>query len=239
MHMESVVQKLQRIGLTEYEAKAYMALLNMHLATATQVSEKSNVPRTKIYLVLESLKEKGWVHIYSGVPMLFKAVHPLKIFEQIKEDYSKFLDTAETALQEKANNMKEKFVIKRFNIGLEVLKTEMKKAKTLEINNATTTFLKKVSDSFSPEAKVKVLLYPGETKPSSFHRADFKQAEVAIVSVVRNKEVPSISVTLDETRTFTVFQDPVDHNYIIDEMLYDECQRCFAGWSSLSWNSDT
>jgi hypothetical protein len=36
--MESVVEKLQRVGLTEYEAKAYLALLNTHLSTATQSS---------------------------------------------------------------------------------------------------------------------------------------------------------------------------------------------------------
>lgn len=32
--MESVVEKLQRIGLTEYEARAYLSLLNAHLSTA-------------------------------------------------------------------------------------------------------------------------------------------------------------------------------------------------------------
>jgi sugar-specific transcriptional regulator TrmB len=36
--MESVVEKLQRVGLTQYEAKAYVALLNMHLSTVTNVS---------------------------------------------------------------------------------------------------------------------------------------------------------------------------------------------------------
>jgi len=52
--MESVVEKLQRIGLTEYEAKTYLTLLSTHLNTATKVAEKSGVPRTKIYMVLES-----------------------------------------------------------------------------------------------------------------------------------------------------------------------------------------
>jgi HTH-type transcriptional regulator, sugar sensing transcriptional regulator len=53
--MESVVEKLQHVGLTEYEAKAYLGLINTHFSTATQVSERSGVPRTKIYSVLESL----------------------------------------------------------------------------------------------------------------------------------------------------------------------------------------
>jgi sugar-specific transcriptional regulator TrmB len=65
--MESVVEKLQRVGLTEYEAKAYLALLGMHLSTATKIAEKASVPRTKIYSVLESLERKSWIRIYSGL----------------------------------------------------------------------------------------------------------------------------------------------------------------------------
>lgn len=60
--MAGVVEKLKRVGLTEYEAKAYLALLNAHLSTATQISEKSGVPRTKIYAVLESLEKQRLGH---------------------------------------------------------------------------------------------------------------------------------------------------------------------------------
>jgi sugar-specific transcriptional regulator TrmB len=95
--MESVVEKLQRVGLTEYEAKAYLALLNTHLSTAAKVAEKSGVPRTKIYSVLESLKNKGWVRVHSGVPLLFKAVEPVRVFEKAKEDYAEFLESVQTS----------------------------------------------------------------------------------------------------------------------------------------------
>jgi sugar-specific transcriptional regulator TrmB len=236
--MMSAVEKLQHIGLTEYEAKAYLALLNMHLSTATQASEKSGVPRTKIYSVLESLRNKGWVRVYSGVPLLFKAVEPLSVFEKVKEDYALFLESVQSTLKNEVNDMKEKFVIKRFDIGLEGLKQEIAKAKTVEINNATTSFLKKVSDSFGADALVRVLLFPSEAKINNLPHVEFKEAEVAIVTIIRNREMPSMSITLDEERTFTVFQDPIDHKYIVDEMLYDECQRCFSSWSNMSWNSE-
>jgi sugar-specific transcriptional regulator TrmB len=235
--MESVVEKLQQVGLTEYEAKAYLALLNTHLSTATKVSEKSGVPRTKIYSVLEALKHKGWVRVYSGVPLLFKAVEPLAVFEKVKGDLEKFLESVQTTLKEEVNDMCEKFVIKRFDIGLEGLKQEIRKAKTVEINNATAGFVKKVSDAFRPDAAVKVLMFPGEAKPDNIQNAEMKEAEVAIVTIIRNKEVPSMSIILDESRTFTAFQDPIDHKYIVDEMLYDECSRCFSEWSNLSWNA--
>jgi sugar-specific transcriptional regulator TrmB len=239
MFMESVAKKLQQIGLTEYEAKVYLALLNTHLSTATWVSEKSGVPRTKIYSVLEALRNKGWVRVYSGVPLLFKAVEPLKVFEKAKEAYAEFLKSVQATLKEEVNGVKEKFVIKRFDIGLDGLKEEIKKAKTVEINNATAGFIKKVSDAFSPNAVVKALLFPSEAVPNGMPQVQFKQAEVAIVTITRNKEVPSMSIILDEGRTFTVFQDPVDHKYIVDEMLYDECSKCFSGWSNLSWSSAT
>lgn len=234
--MEGVVVKLQGIGLTEYEAKAYFSLLNFHLSTATNVSERSGVPRTKIYSVLESLSVKGWVKIYSGVPLLFKAVDPREAFERIKKNYHQFLDSVEATLNEKVMDMKEKFVIKKFDIGLENLKKELKKAKTVEISNATTVFIKKIDDAFRQDAVIRVLMFPGEANPD-IKNVEFREAEVDIVNIVRNKEVPSMSVTLDESRTFSVLQDPVDHRYVIDEMLYDECSHCFAQWSGMSWSA--
>jgi hypothetical protein len=161
------------------------------------------------------------------------------VFEKVKEDYAELLDSIKTTLKRQVNNMKEKFVVKKFDIGLDGLKQEIRKAKTVEINNATNSFIKKISDAFTEKAVVRVLLFPSETRPNNLGNVEFKQAEVAIVSIVRNKEVPSISIILDEGRTFTAFQDPVDHKYIVDEMLYDECAQCFAGWSNMSWNNAT
>ena len=94
--MESIVGKLQKVGLTEYEAKVYLSLLSDHLNSASKLSEKSGVPRTKIYSVLESLEGKGWIRIYSGVPPLFKAIDPHAIFEKIKKDYDDFLESIQT-----------------------------------------------------------------------------------------------------------------------------------------------
>jgi len=232
--MESVVEKLQQIGLTEYEAKAYLTLLKNHLNSATKLSEKSGVPRTKIYSVLESLERKGWIRIYSGIPLLFKAVDPHNVFEKIKKNYDGFLESIQTTLKEEAKEMKDKFVILKFDVGLASLKEELSKAKTVWISNATTDFLKKVSNHFREDAAIKVLLFPGERKINN-KNVQWKEAEVKIVCMVRNKEVPSMSLVLDESRTFTVIQDPVSHEYIIDEMLYDECSKCFAEWYNLGW----
>lgn len=234
--MESVAEKLRKVGLTEYEARAYLGLLSDHLNTATKLSEKSGVPRTKIYSVLESLAHKGWIRIYSGIPLLFKAVDPRDVFERIKKDYEEFMESVEATLNKEVVEVKEKFMIKKFDVGLKNLKDEMRRAKTIWINNATTDFVKKVNDTFSEDAEVRVLLFPGERKTAD-KNVQFREAEVKIVCMVRNKEVPSMSITLDESRTFTVFQDPVKQQFIVDEMLYDECAKCFLEWNNLGWGS--
>ena len=234
--MESVVKKLQKVGLTEYEAKVYLSLLRDHLNSATKLSEKSCVPRTKIYQVLESLERKGWIRIYSGIPLLFRAVDPDDVFEKIKKNYGEFLQSIQATLDREVMEMKEKFVILKFDVGLRSLKEEMRKAKTIWINNATTDFLKKVNDTFSEDAEVRVLLFPREKKIDG-KNVQFREAGVKIVCMVRNKEVPSMSITLDESRTFTVFEDPVAHEYVVDEMLYDECAKCFLEWNSLGWDA--
>jgi len=234
--MEGVVEKLQRIGLTEYEAKAYLTLLRDHLNSASKLSEKSGVPRTKIYSVLESLERKGWIRIYSGIPLLFRAVEPREVFKKVKKDYEEFLGSIQTTLKEEVREMKEKFMILKFDVGLESLKEEMRKAKTIWINNATTDFLKKVTDAFSKDAVVKALLFPRERKFGA-KNVQFKEAEIEIICIVRNKEVPSMAVILDESRTFTVFEDPVNHQYLVDEMLYDECSKCFVEWYNLGWDA--
>lgn len=234
--MESVVEKLRKIGLTEYEARVYLSLLKNNMNVASKISSASGVPRTKIYSVLETLALKGWVKIYSGIPLLFSAIGPRKVFERIKTEYADFLESLQSTLDMEDGEMKEKFVIKKFDLGLESLKEEIRKAKTIQISNATNDFLKKVSKAFSKDAAVKVLLFPGERKIDDGHM-EFKEAEVEIVCLVKGKEVPSMSVILDESRTFTAVEDPVEHRYIVDEMLYDECSKCFEEWYTLGWNA--
>lgn len=176
--------------------------------SATKLSEKSGVPRTKIYSVLESLENKGWVKIYSGAPLLFRPVPPDELFEKMRKGYADLLKSINAMLEKEAMGMREKFVIQNYDIGLEILKEQMKKAKTVWISNATTEFLKKVGDALNEEAEVRVVLFPGEEEMER-PNIQLREAGVRIVCIVRGREIPSMSVILDEERTFTVFKDPV------------------------------
>ena len=230
--MESIVERLRKLGLTEYEAKVYSSLLKYHLNSASKLSERSGVPRTKIYSVLESLAAKGLITVYSGVPLLFKPLDPGEIFERMKKDYDAVLEVTKTMLDKDEVKMKEKFVITKYDVALERLKEQIARAKTVWIGNVTTEFLEKVKDAFDPNAEVKVTLFPGERKISN-SGAQFMEADIQIAQLVRNRETPAISVILDEDRVFSVFKDPADSRYVLSEMLYDDCSRCIKEWHNL------
>lgn len=62
MVVNNLVRLFMDVGLSEYEAKAYIALLGKHPATAYETAQASGVPTSKIYEVLAKLSDKGMVH---------------------------------------------------------------------------------------------------------------------------------------------------------------------------------
>jgi sugar-specific transcriptional regulator TrmB len=59
---------LRELGLTDYETRAYLALLEYGVLTASQVSENAGVPYSKVYETLSSLERKGWIETEQGRP---------------------------------------------------------------------------------------------------------------------------------------------------------------------------
>ena len=88
--MDSAVENLVQLGLKEYEAKIYVALTGLGEANVRRIHEVSGVPRPRVYDVLNSLDEKGFIEIRQGSPLMYKAVRPDIVVSFLKKD----LDTA-------------------------------------------------------------------------------------------------------------------------------------------------
>jgi len=76
METSDAVAQLSRLGLTSYEAKAYLALTRRDSSTAAQASRLAGVPRQRIYDVLGSLIEKGFASSRPGAVVKYSAVAP-------------------------------------------------------------------------------------------------------------------------------------------------------------------
>ncbi len=90
-HME----KVQDYGLTEYEARAYLALLELHGGTAREVASLSRVPRTKIYQVLDDLHEKRLAEVVPERPKKYIAVPFEQYLERFEAEYKDKLEKIE------------------------------------------------------------------------------------------------------------------------------------------------
>ncbi len=80
-----LLSKLKDFGLNSYESKLWTALLSRGFSTAGELSDISNVPRSRAYDVLESLEKKGFIVVKLGKPIKYLAVPPREVVERVKK----------------------------------------------------------------------------------------------------------------------------------------------------------
>lgn len=62
---------MENLGLTGYEIKVYLSILDGGPAIASEISKVSGVPYSKIYEVINTLEDKGWLESNSSRPQKF------------------------------------------------------------------------------------------------------------------------------------------------------------------------
>lgn len=75
-----LIDSLQRLGFTDYEAKAYLALSAGYPATAYEVAKVSGLPRANVYSVLRTLELKGAIQPVGETPRRYAPVDPEDFF---------------------------------------------------------------------------------------------------------------------------------------------------------------
>ena len=83
MDQGPLVDRLVRLGLTTYEARAYVALVRRDSYTAAQVARQSGLPRQRIYDVLSTLVEKGLASARPGTVVKYAAIAPDLAIERL------------------------------------------------------------------------------------------------------------------------------------------------------------
>ncbi len=110
MHLEELINA----GLSENEAKVYLAALELGETSVYRLAKKSGVKRTTTYLAVESLKEKGLISAFqkNGVTICY-AENPKKLTDML-ENKKKALDKVMPELLAFTNLIDKKPKIKYF-----------------------------------------------------------------------------------------------------------------------------
>lgn len=97
--MERALDTLRKLGLSDYEARAYVALLTMGQLTPAEVSGAANIPYTKTYEVLRRLERKGWVVAVSRTPLVYAPLKPDEALASVRRHFDEVLQEALTILK--------------------------------------------------------------------------------------------------------------------------------------------
>lgn len=84
---EEFLSRLRKIfDLNLYEVKVWTALLSRGMSTAGELSNISDVPRSRTYDILETLEKKGFIVMKLGKPIKFVALKPEEVIERVKKN---------------------------------------------------------------------------------------------------------------------------------------------------------
>lgn len=86
-------EELQKIGLTNGEARIYLALLSLNSSTVGPIVKKSSVAYSKVYEVLERLIEKGLVsYTIKEKTKYFQALEPSRLKEYLEKKEKEIIE---------------------------------------------------------------------------------------------------------------------------------------------------
>ncbi|WP_313692334.1 TrmB family transcriptional regulator [Halorarum halobium] len=98
-NLEEAVEVLQQLGLKEYEARCFVGLSRLRSGTAKQLSETTEVPRTRVYSAIRMLEAQGLVEIQHSSPQQFRAVPLEEATETLRDQYEARVERLHDALE--------------------------------------------------------------------------------------------------------------------------------------------
>ncbi|ELZ31137.1 putative transcriptional regulator [Halogeometricum pallidum JCM 14848] len=92
------VEQLESLGLSAYAARTFVALDSIERGTAQEISDVSEVPRTRVYDAVEELRGRDLVDVQQSSPKQFWSVSGETARRRFEREYTHRLDTLSDAL---------------------------------------------------------------------------------------------------------------------------------------------
>lgn len=96
--MEPLFKELQKLGFSQYECKAYIALLKHHPSNGYEISKRSGVPRSMIYEVVGKLVDKGAVYLIPTEPVTYSPLPAKELIMRQRQQFEQSFEYLEKEL---------------------------------------------------------------------------------------------------------------------------------------------
>ncbi len=110
---EKTRKALKEFGLTDYEAKVYISLVESGTQTASELSRTASIPYSKIYEILGNLERKGWVETEQGRPSKYYPKAPSTALESSRSRQETTLKSSQSDAMEELQPLYEKKGVSR------------------------------------------------------------------------------------------------------------------------------
>jgi len=97
--VDETVRLLLDLGLKEYEARSFLALTQIASGTAQEISDISEVPRTRVYDAIRVLEAQGLVEVQHSNPKQFRAVSIDEATATLRQQFVTQIDTLRSNLE--------------------------------------------------------------------------------------------------------------------------------------------
>ena len=84
MDSEELRETLQDAGLSPYQSRAYVAILELGTASARELTAASDVPDPRIYDVVRDLEDRGYVETYEQDTLRVRAHDPTEVLADLE-----------------------------------------------------------------------------------------------------------------------------------------------------------
>jgi sugar-specific transcriptional regulator TrmB len=98
-NVDEAVEILQQLGLKEYEARCFVGLTRLETGTAQELSEITEVPRTRVYDAVRVLEAQGLVEVRHSSPQQYRAVSLEEAAKTLQDRYEALHDRLYDVLQ--------------------------------------------------------------------------------------------------------------------------------------------
>ncbi|KAB1188663.1 MULTISPECIES: TrmB family transcriptional regulator [Haloferax] len=204
---------LRNAGLSQYQAEAYVALLQLGAASATELADACAVPTARIYDVLRDLESKGYIETYEQDSLHARACDPKSVMEDLQKRSVQLDEAAseiEARWQQPAVDRHMLSIVKRFDTVFNRAE-ELIRGATSEVQLSVTpeqfeVLRPALSEAYENGALVKISLHPeqgeevDDVKNTSYH---------GLASEVRYRTLPTPFVAIVD-RTGACFAPHVD-----------------------------
>lgn len=83
---EELLRRMSEVGFSQYEARAYVALLKRSPVNGHELSRGAGMPPSKIYETLGRLRNKGAVLVYESEPTLYAPVPYAELLGRLRQE---------------------------------------------------------------------------------------------------------------------------------------------------------